>query len=425
MGELDSPESYDDFAALVTRSGVLTDPWLGGAPRLRARPKLLSADGAARLYKAAEDLALAYNEVGRLCMDEPDLLEAFFKLTPFQRAMWEASAPLWHGLARADAFETDEGVVFAELNSDTPTGEAEAVVLNEVVHPRHPGTVDPNAALGDTYCAMVEAVARRALGADFPRVAGLVYPTEFTEDLAVIRLFKGWFEARGYRVVLGSPYNLTLDERGRACLFDVPIAIMLRHYKTDWWGERESAWRDERLADEEALREPLAVALTAALEGKLCVVNPFGAVLPQNKRAMAFMWEHLPRFGPAIQDVIRRHVPPTFRLEVMERERLVAERREWVLKSDYGAEGDEVIVGRDVEAEEWAKCLELAREGRWVAQQFFEARPNADGEIENVGVFVIAGRASGLYTRCHKGATTDEALSVPTLIAPVTPGGAR
>lgn len=408
--------TYDDFAAHVVESGIVTDPWIRGKPRLDARPLVLTASEQAALYRATEQVAGVYNDVCRMCSDEPELLESFFHLTPYQKAMWESSRPMWHGIARADVFSTDEGYAFAELNSDTPTGEAEAIVLNQAVHRHHPATLDPNATLGATYCEMVEGLARYTLGEGHPRVAGIVYPTEFTEDLGVIRLFKRWFEERGWEVVLGSPYNLTLDEEGRACLFDVPFSVMLRHYKTDWWGERVSAWDDENVPDAEPLREPLGIALAAALAGKLCIVNPFGAVLPQNKRSMAFMWEHIHRFGAGAQEVIRRFIPASFRLEVLDPKVLVAEKDEWVLKSDYGAEGEEVIIGKLTTPDDWQKCLAHARPGHWIAQRYFEARVNADGEVVNFGVYLVAGCAAGLYTRKHKGATTDEALSVATLV---------
>ncbi|MBE7484583.1 MAG: glutathionylspermidine synthase family protein [Polyangiaceae bacterium] len=413
-----SDPSYDDFAARVVESGIVTDPWIRGKPRLAEKPLILTAREQTALYRATEQVAGVYNDVCRMCADDPELLDSFFRLTPFQKAMWESSRPMWHGIARADVFETDEGLAFAELNSDTPTGEAEAVVLNQAAHPDHPDTLDPNAALGATYCEMVEGLARFTLGEGHPRVAGIVYPTELTEDLGVIRLFKRWFEERGWDVVLGSPYNLTLDAEGRACLFDVPFSVMLRHYKTDWWGERVSAWDDESLPDTEPLREPLGVALAAALGGKLCIVNPFGAVLPQNKRTMALMWEHIHRFGPAAQEVIRRFIPATFRLETLEPKVVAAEKDDWVLKSDYGAEGEEVIIGKQATPEIWQKSLEHARSGHWVAQRYFEARANADGEVVNYGVYLVAGNAAGLYSRKHKGATTDEALSVATLVQP-------
>lgn len=408
--------SYDDFAACIADSGIVTDPWIRGKPRLDSEPCLLDAREQAALYGATESVAAVYNDVCRMCADDPELLDTFFQLTPFQKAMWESSRPMWHGIARADVFVTDEGYAFAELNSDTPTGEAEAVVLNRAVHPHHPGTHDPNAELGARYSEMVEGLAAYTLGAGHSKVAGLVYPTELTEDLGVIRLFKRWFEERGWEVVLGSPYNLTLDDKGRACLFDVPVSVMLRHYKTDWWGERASAWDDENLPDTEPLREPFGIAVAAALAGNLCVVNPFGAVLPQNKRSMALMWEHIHRFPLRSQEVIRAFIPATFRLEVMEQKVLVGEKDEWVLKSDYGAEGEEVILGKLATAEDWQKCLTHARPGRWIAQRYFEAKQNGAGEVMNYGVYLVAGNAAGIYTRRHKGATTDDALSVATLI---------
>ncbi len=115
--------------------------------------------------------------------------------------------------------------------------------------------------------------------------------------------------------------------------------MLLRHYKTDWWGERSSVWTDEQIPDAGAARRPLGAVLSASADGRAAVLNPLGAVLPQNKRSMAFMWEHLHRFSPHAQSVIQRHVPVTSRL----RERCtpscsLAQREEWVLKSDYGAE---------------------------------------------------------------------------------------
>ena len=52
----------------------------------------------------------------------------------------------------------------------------------------------------------------------------------------------------------------------------------------------------------------------------LMVINPFGAVIPQNKRSMAFMWEQIHRFSPRAQEVIARYIPVSRRLEAMPRE---------------------------------------------------------------------------------------------------------
>jgi glutathionylspermidine synthase len=407
--------SYDAFAKRISASGIVTDPWLSGEPRFREEPVLVSSSEARDMYRVAESVAEVYNELCLMVADEPEALDTFFGLSPYQKAMWLASQPLWHVIARADVFVTDEGLQIAELNCDTPTGEAEAVVLNALVAGEHAHARDPNTELGERFCAMVDALRVHLIDGDAPRTIGLVYPTEFTEDLSLVRLYRRWFEERGYRVVLGSPYNLDGDESG-VHLFDTPVSVVLRHYKTDWWSERSAAWDDDPILDARALEEPLAAVFAAMLARKVVVVNPFGAVLPQNKRMMAFMWEHLHRFSPHAQDVIQKYVPVSSRLENVHEEQLLVEKRDWVIKSDYGAEGDEVIIGRDATDEEWRLTLQHARPGRWIAQRYFAAEENELGEAVNYGVFLVAGEASGLYARVQAGPTDDRALSAPALI---------
>jgi len=411
---------YTDFARAITADGLITDPWIDGAPRFREEPIVLDAPRWRAMREAAEDVAGVYDEMCQLAGDDPSALERFFAMTPLQRAMWACSQPLWHGIARADLFFTEDGISIAELNCDTPTGEAEAVVLGRIAREGcERGLRDPNEHLEAAFGAMVDATCARALDRAPDKTAmtcGIIYPTEFTEDLSVIRLYKRWMEACGFRVVLGSPFNLTLSNDDALELFDERIDVMIRHYKTDWWGERVSAWDDEDLADQEPLSGPLGAALECAIDRRLVVVNPFGAVLPQNKRAMAFMWEHIHRFTPRAQSIIEKYVPVTSRAETIHQEQLRAQREQWVLKSDYGAEGEEVVVGKFTDEATWQASIDHARKGHWVAQRFFEARANEAGEITNFGVYVVAGRAAGIYARVQRGATDASALSVPVLV---------
>jgi glutathionylspermidine synthase len=245
--------------------------------------------------------------------------------------------------------------------------------------------------------------------------AAIVYPTELPEDLSLVRLYKRALEERGVPVVLGSPYNLAHGARGLT-LFDEPVSLVMRHYKTDWWSERQGAWDDEEVPDAAPLDGPLEAVLAATLESQACVVNPFGAVLPQNKRSMAFMWEQIHRFSRRSQDAIKKLVPMTSRLEAFHKERLDSQKDDWVIKSDYGAEGDEVVVGRWVTDDEWRACLAHARPSRWIAQRYFHAKEGPNKESVNHGVFVLAGEAAGLYTRVQTGPTDETALSAPALV---------
>jgi glutathionylspermidine synthase len=427
-------QSYDAFARRVVADGVILDPWLDGEPRLCAEPLVLEPDEHRALLRVGDEVAELYEEACRLVDDDPVLLDEFFGLTPVQKLMWNASRPLWHGIARADVFVTSEGHAITELNCDTPTGEAEAVVLGRLARAEREDLLDPNASLQERFSAMVEIMLDQLVDGPAPRRIGIVYPTEFTEDLSVIRLYRRWLEAGGFEVVLGSPYNLgAVPDGTRATLFGQPVSAVLRHYKTDGWGERASAWDDETLADALPLARPLEIALRASVERQTVIINPFGAVVPQNKRIMALMWEHVHRFSTRGRGLIERYVPWTSRVETLHAERLLADREGWVLKSDYGAEGDEVVIGRETDEATWAASLVHARPGRWVAQRWFEARPDARpgaaGQPLNYGVFLIGGESCGLYVRRQAGATDDRAVSVPVLVRqpPVSesPGGAR
>jgi glutathionylspermidine synthase len=234
-----------------------------------------------------------------------------------------------------------------------------------------------------------------------------------------VRLFEGWCQRRGMQTVLGSPFNLRPAADSGLTLFGRRCDLLLRHYKTDWWGERRPIWDDEApFPDAEPLSGPLRLVLSALAARRCAVVNPFAAVLPQNKRAMAFLWEEQHRFDAGARAIIRDHVPETVRLERADRARLQAERTAWVLKSDYGCEGEEVVIGRDTDEAAWAECLQRALPGRWIAQRHFTARRDEEGLVANHGVFLIGGRAAGLYTRLSAGATDAAALSVPVEVIP-------
>src|SRR5688572_17425702 len=86
------------------------------------------------LYAAAEAVAAVHGVAAELCARHPALVSRFFDLPPSFQAMWQMSAPAWHGIARADVFVTSTGSVqVCELNSDTPSGAPEAISLNRSI----------------------------------------------------------------------------------------------------------------------------------------------------------------------------------------------------------------------------------------------------------------------------------------------------
>lgn len=406
--------TYADFARTLYNTGLLDDPWFDGQPRFQLQGVVLSRAQAAALQRAAERIGAVYQEFISLVWEHPAWLDDYFGLTPYQKLMWFAAQGRWHGIARADLFVCRDGrIQCCEVNSDTPSGEAEAVLLNRLLAPYHAGVRDPNWRFPQAFWRMLVA----SHGGRVPKSVGIVYPTELTDDLSMIALYREWLEARGCRVLLGSPYNLHACDGG-AGLFGVPVDLIIRHYKTDWWGERQVAWQDAApYPDAEPLGPQLQMLLAAEYAGRVTVVNPFGAVLSQNKLSLAFMWEEQQRFSPLAQRWIRRYIPETYRLTQVPQEHLLAHQQAWVVKSVYGCEGEETVCGPFVSPALWAETLIKALPALWVCQRFFAVAPEASGSLCNYGVYLLGGKSAGFFARLGATATDATAVTAPTFVA--------
>jgi glutathionylspermidine synthase len=405
--------SYSEFARMIYDTGVLSDPWLGGRERFRLESVILTGEQAEALNLAAERIGLLYHELTEIVLRHPELLADFFNLTPWQKAMWIAAEGRWHGIARVDLFICRDGSVRAcEMNSDTPSGEAEAAILNRLLHPFHANTIDPNEEIEERFYRMLLA-SNQEHGLN--RVA-IIYPTDLPEDLSMIAVYKSWLEARGCKVILGSPFNLGSDSQRRVTVMGEAVDLIIRHYKTDWWGERETVWANQApFADPDPLERELAILLEAEHEGRITVVNPFGAVVPQNKKSMALMWERRDLFSEQAQSWIDEYIPETRRLASLAIDHLENHGQgEWVLKSDYGCEGDSVVCGPFVKESDWRIAIAAAIPQHWVAQRFFDVAPAADGLLPNYGVYLIGGRAAGFYTRLSAKATDYRSVTAAT-----------
>ncbi len=408
---------YADFARQLYGTGILSDPWLEGEERFRLRGVVLDPELAEALKTIAERVCYLHHELAGIVRANPELLDEFFRLTPWQKAMWMVSEGRWHGIARVDLFLcTDGRIRSCEMNSDTPSGEAEAVLLNRLLRHCHPGVIDPNEDFDEWFWDMLLASHRaRTRETAPPEAAAIIYPTDLPEDLSMIAIYRQWLEERGVRVILGSPYNLGRTAGGDLTVLGEPVDLVIRHYKTDWWGEREVIWANEPpYPDPDPLDRELELLLEADLAGRVTIVNPFGAVVTQNKKSLAFMWERMELFSSQARDWIAAYIPESRRLTSVDAAAL--NRREWVLKSDYGCEGDSVVCGPDVKLKDWRMTLATAIPERWVAQRFFEVAAIDEGLLPNYGVYVLGGRAHGFYTRLSRKATDYTAVTAPTYV---------
>jgi len=399
---LDERIPYVEFADALQATCLVNDPWFEGEPTYRSSPVVLEQPFFDALMQAGRRIGDLYAELCRIVEADPALLDDFYKLPDYYKLMWLSSDGWWHGFARMDMFQLQDGSLrICELNADTPSGQVETLVPASLVAPNYPDLDNPNRHYRERFLKLVERYHQARTGDDSkPQTVAIIYPTDIPEDITLIRLYQQWFEEAGMQVQLGSPYNLDELPDGRLSLWGMPVDVVLRHYKTDWWGERPAIWTHEGqdIPDPDPLADELMRILEAERSGKVAVVNPFGSLIPQNKLSMAFMWEHKDRFSEAGQKAIEDLIPPTYRLETAGHDVVKQQKDKWVLKSDFGCEGDEVLIGPLQDQDDWEGSIDTAMPGMWVVQEFFDIRP-IDNMLPNYGVYLIAGDPSGLLVR--------------------------
>lgn len=409
---------YAEFAQKLYAGCIFSDAWIDGKERFSTSAVVLSNHEINQLFRSAADIARLYNELTDIVWENEGLLDEYFHLTDFQKLMWLASGGEWHGIARLDLFFLLDGSIRAcEMNSDTPSGEPETVLLNAVLSEHFPGVSDPNVSFENsflnTFALHHQLVTGRNAELNGLRV-GIVYPSELPEDLSMIRLYSNWLSKRGASVVLGSPYNLKYKRsKKQLTLMGMPVDAIIRHYKTDWWSERISVWEDCDFADSEPLTEYLLDTLTAIEDRTASVFNPFGAVITQNKLSLSFFFDHMDLFSEESKEIIHKYLPEAHSLSQFVPG--AESRCDWVLKSDYGCEGDEVVIGRNTSEEIWQKTLELAKKDHWIAQRYFES-VRIDGYEPNFGIYVLGGIPNGVFTRLAKTSTDYHSICIPTYV---------
>ncbi len=75
------------------------------------------------------------------------------------------------------------------------------------------------------------------------------------------------------------------------------------------------------------------------------------------------------------------------------------------------------MVGAEVDDGLWAAAVRQAVPQRWIAQERFCPCRDQDGAAVNHGVYLIEGKAAGLFCRIQTTATDRRAVTAPVLVA--------
>lgn len=378
IGELLSPTEFEPVRRAAMLHHCKWDPQVGDHPTLAPFPLVLDRATATQLEAWSERLAAEAMAAEQEILRDPALWDVLAVPRAIRALLRRGLDVGWTPAAgrvmRFDFHPTVEGWRISEVNADVPGGFSEATEFTRLMAERHPSLV-PAGAPGPAWA---DAIASRAAGS----IGALVYATGFAEDLQVVSYLGELLRARGCRVALAQPQQLTW-QHGRAQLradaYRGPLDFVVRFFQAEWLPRlpRGVEW------------QPLIVG------GQTPVANPGIAIVLESKR-FPFVWERL------------RTPLPTWRALLPETRPMPLDPggtdASWVLKSAYSNNGDDVLNRELTPPREWRKgtrWLALSR-GQWLAQRRFESRPLATpwGPMHAcVGVYTVDARAAGMYGR--------------------------
>ncbi len=276
-------------------------------------------------------------------------------------------------IMRFDFHFAEEGWQISEANSDVPGGFIESCAFAELACGCYPGTcAAPD--VGEQYARAVASSLGRGA-----RIA-LVHASAYTDDRQVMVFLAERFAAEGLEPVLASPADLLwVDGVARPAGGGRDFDGIVRFFPAEW-----------------LLNIPRRNGWQRYFHGSVTPQsNPGYALISQSKR-FPLVWDRLRTPVPTWRSLLPRTCDP--------REVDWRNNAEWVLKPALGRVGEWIGIRGVTADKEWREIARHAARhpGFWVAQRRFTAVA-AVAVVENlypcVGVFVVAGKACGLYGR--------------------------
>ena len=375
------------------------DPQVGDTDVLGPTPLLLGAPAADELARLAEALYAEVLVAERAILADRSALALLGLPRVLRRAFADAGAGPPQAEARVMRFDfhaTADGWRVSEVNSDVPGGYIETKGFSELMAARLPGTRPA----GDPVRALIACTAPAA------RVA-LVHATAYTDDRQVMVYLANQLEAAGRKARLLGPDQVRW-RGGRAHSVDGEgFDHLFRFFPAEWLPNLGwfSGWRDFVRGGPDTAQ-----------------MNPPSALVSQSKRfslSCARLGLRLPTWSALVP-------------ETVDPRELTEDGGEtgWVLKPALGRVGEGIGLPGVSTAAEWTtiRRAALRHPTYWAAQRRFDAIPwRTDGgpRYPCLGVYVIGGRAAGIYGRAAARPLVDaQAQDVAVLVAAGASGSA-
>ena len=340
------------------------------------RPRFLSAAQYRFLQKRGALILHAFLTAYRAAVDNDELLSRF-GMTDWECALvredpgFREPSPV----SRLDAFFVGEsgGLRFTEYNAETPAGGAYNDVLTETFFGlpvmreflKH-WDVRPLPARHNVLQALLDAYRQWSGSSTAPRIAIVDWADVPTQSEFV--LFQDYFERQGLECVIADPREMEVAS-GRLVAHGAPVDLVYKRVLISELVERGGV-------DNPVLR--------AVRQRVACMVNPLRCKILHKKASLAVLSDernaHL--FSGEEREAIDAHIPWTRLVEerttthpsapdsTVDLLPFIAEHRDQlVLKpnDEYGGKG--IVLGWEVEHEEWESAINTALQEPYIVQQ--------------------------------------------------------
>ena len=283
------------------------------------------------------------------------------------------------GMARVIRFDfhfTTDGRRISEANADVPGGFIESCEFTRLMSKCYPGTSVP----GDTSAAYAEAILYELKPSS--RI-GFVHATAYTDDRQVMFFLADRFSKYDLLGVLLSPADLDWhDGRAQIAVSTERLDGLVRFFPGEWLPNipRRHKWQQFFYGS------------------KTPISNPGYALITQSKR-FPLIWDQLKTPMSTWRSLLPETQDP--------REVNWQDGDGWVLKPALGRVGAGIGMRGVTPEKEWCQIVRDVRRHPeyWVVQRQFTVLPVET--VNNnlypcVGVFVIDGKACGMYGRISK-----------------------
>jgi len=390
----------------LQRKYLVWDAFVGGARRVDLHPLVLDATLHERAVRAAQDSWRVVSHLAeRAHEDEREL--ASYGLCPDAVALARA-ARCGGDLAsfvRVDLLLSESDNWFAcEINVDSPGGHNEAVGLPALAcaaglrGARNPG--NPLSALAERLCTLCSEAGGGAVG--------LLHATAHAEDLQIAALLRRELRACGHEGVL-LPATALHGDGGRLIGRRRHLGALYRYYPTEYMQGFANVPEIVRCLERGAVRS----------------LTSFSWYPAQSKFAYARAWAQKSELAPSLSRAVEETLPFSVDVAALPVARLLAERREWVLKRALGRVGDQVVVGELTDDALWANVVDdvmafRAHGERWIAQRRVAQRALCTPwgpRLVTLGAYLCDGRFAGYFARLSaESHVSHDALCVPVFV---------